>query len=273
LTPSVAPAAASASFVAPAAVASFVTPVPADPQATPSGPFAAPAGSHAAAPPGSTEPRRIAWPLVAVIAGAAVVGSVAVLLMMRSGSLTVTSAASAPERPIRPIVESIDPEPVRPAALAAEASAPAADPGSPIGAETAASALMAAPVVARDGSPAHGAAAVALKAAPRVPRGSPGSPPLRASDARDRAPDELSRLYEDGHYDLVVAQCGKGAIVIDRVPLCFLAACRVGDEAVARRLVAQVPAPRRERLVTNCKQFGLDIHDEGCEADPMSCQH
>jgi hypothetical protein len=30
---------------------------------------------------------------------------------------------------------------------------------------------------------------------------------------------------------------------------------------------------RRERLVTNCKQFGVDLQRAGCEADPMSCQH
>jgi NAD(P)H-hydrate repair Nnr-like enzyme with NAD(P)H-hydrate epimerase domain len=106
-----------------------------------------------------------------------------------------------------------------------------------------------------------------------VPRGAPGSPPLRASDVRDRPADELSRLYNDGHYDQVVALCGKGAIGGDRTPLCFLAACHLGDEAAARRLVAAVPAPRREHLVTNCKQFGVDLQKADCEADPMSCQH
>jgi hypothetical protein len=57
-----------------------------------------------------------------------------------------------------------------------------------------------------------------------------------------------------------------------RAPACFLAACHVGDEAAARRLVTAVPAPQRDRLVTNCKQFGVDIRRADCEADPMACQ-
>jgi eukaryotic-like serine/threonine-protein kinase len=267
------------------APASFLAPAPADPRATPSGPFAALAGPHTTAPPGPTGPRRIAWPLVAVITGAAAVGSVAVVLAMRSGSGAVTAVAStpgavappAPRLPGRPIVESIDPEPEHhdpggPAVegLAAAASPPAAETGAPL---QAAPALMAAAVVGHDDSPAHGAAAAGLQAAPRVPRGAPGSPPRRASDVRDRPGDELSRLYNDGHYDQVVALCGKGAVGADRTPLCFLAACHLGDEAAARRLFAAVPAPRRERLVTNCKQLGVDVQKADCEADPMSCQH
>jgi serine/threonine protein kinase len=282
--PFVGPAAtASASFVAPgpAASASFITPAPADPRATPSAPFAAPAGPHATAPPSPTGPRRIPWPLVAVIAVAGVAGSVAVMLMMRAGSGAVTAVASAPSAvarpaarsPDKPIVESIDPEPVGPAGsdhhgpggpgaegLATAASPAAAETGAPL---QAAPALM----------PAAGPAAAELKAAPRVLRGSPGSPALRASEVRDRPGDEVSRLYHDGHYDQVVAQCGKGGLGAERAPLCFLAACHVGDEAAARRMVAAVPALRREQLVTNCKQFGVDIQKADCEADPMSCQH
>jgi serine/threonine protein kinase len=279
-------ASGSASLVEPAAsVASFVTPVPADPQAAASGAFAAPAGPHATAP-GSTEPRRIAWPLVAVVAGAAVLGSVAVVLAMQSGSGPVISAASSPSSgagptsaatrlPDRPTDESIDPDPGKTGvpALVAGAGAPAVEPGAPTRAASAAPALMAASVVPGDSSSARGSAPVALKAVPRVPRGSPGARPMLATDARDRPPDELKRLYDDDRYDLVVAQCSKGGIGADHVPLCFLAACHVGDQAAARKLVAQLPASRREQLVTNCKQVSADIHDERCEADPMSCQH
>jgi hypothetical protein len=70
----------------------------------------------------------------------------------------------------------------------------------------------------------------------------------------------------------VVAQCGVGPIAAERAALCFLAACHVGDETAARRLIAVVPAARRDQLTTNCKQFGVDIKKADCEADPMACQ-
>jgi len=70
-----------------------------------------------------------------------------------------------------------------------------------------------------------------------------------------------------------VALCGFGPISADRTPLCFLAACHVGDEAAARRLLAAVPAARREQLTTNCKQLGVDVKKPDCDADPMACQH
>jgi serine/threonine protein kinase len=277
------------------ASASFIASAPAEPQVTASGPFATLPGPHATASPGPTGPHRTAWPLYAVITGAAVVGSVAMLLVMRSGSGAVTGAASeprsvaapavtAPKRPPEvPIVEAIDPEPggsAEPpahhdpggAGAAPPASSPAAEPGPPIKPETAAPAPVAASVVPRDSSPAHGPALSAPKAAPRVPRGPSGSPALRAPDARDRLGEEIERLYHDRRYDQVVVQCGKGAIGAELAPKCFLAACYVGDEAAARRRVAEVPAPRLEQLVTDCKQLGVFIERADCEADPMACQ-
>ncbi len=272
-------AVAAASFVAaPVASAPFVIPAPADLRATPSGPFAT-------APPSPTAPRRAAWPMVVVITGAAMVGSLAMALLMRSGFGAAPSAASVPRAAVSPVtaakrppegttVESIEP-PGSGAGSAASAgmSPPVAEPGAPTRAEAVAPALMAAPVVPHDGSPAQGPASTALKAATRVPRGSPGASPLRASDPRDRLGDEISRLYQDGRYGQVVSQCGKVAVSAERAPMCFIAACHVGDEAAARRLLALVPAPARDHLVTNCKQFGVDLQKEACEADPMSCQH
>jgi hypothetical protein len=93
---------------------------------------------------------------------------------------------------------------------------------------------------------------------------------------RDRD-DEISRLYAAELYDKVVEQCGVGPVNAEHAPLCFLAACHVGNEAKARKLIAAVPASRRDQLTTNCKQLGVDIKKPekavDCEADPMACQH
>ena len=43
----------------------------------------------------------------------------------------------------------------------------------------------------------------------------------------------------------------------------------------------EVPAGQRDQLITNCKQFGVDLGmrknpdkpTDDCEADPMACQH
>jgi len=63
--------------------------------------------------------------------------------------------------------------------------------------------------------------------------------------------------------------------------MCFIAACHAGNDAKARRLITAVPAGRRDQLITNCKQLGVDVTArpkpdkpvEDCEADPMACQH
>ncbi|HEX3764963.1 MAG TPA: serine/threonine-protein kinase [Kofleriaceae bacterium] len=274
--------AASASFVVPgpAASASFVVPGPADPRAFGSGPFAAPSGSHAL---GAAGLRRVGWPLVAVIAGACVIGSLGVVLAMRSGTATVTSAATAPaaRAPARPRAEPIERElPAPPATLgmppATLTAAEIAPP--PVQAPRIVVASGAAPAAAESAAPLPGAAPAHASAPPKATRALRGSGALvvlRATDAHDRPADELSRLYGDGLYEQVVALCGKSAVGAERAPLCFLAACHVRDEAAARRVVAAVPALlQRDQLVTNCKQFGVDVaKDERCEADPMACQH
>jgi hypothetical protein len=196
----------------------------------------------------------------------------------------VADPAVAARPPERPLIEPIEPGgPAEPGhtgagetgapALVAGASAPGAEPGARGRAESAAPALMAASVVASDGSPARGAAALAPKATQHAPRGAPGAPPVHATDARDRLVDELSRLYDDGRYGQVVALCDKGGVSGDLTRLCFLAACHGRDEAAARRLFALVPVTRREHIITNCKQFGVDLQKDDCDSDPMSCQH
>ena len=57
-----------------------------------------------------------------------------------------------------------------------------------------------------------------------------------------------------------------------------MAACRVGDEAKARKWITSVPVNRRGTPTAICKQLGIDLKKpvtttEDCEADPMACQH
>lgn len=55
--------------------------------------------------------------------------------------------------------------------------------------------------------------------------------------------------------------------------MCFLAACHAGNAAAAQRLLPAVPAARRDQLASNCRQLGIEIKRDDCEADPMLCQH
>jgi len=236
-------ASASASF-APASVA----------HATPSG--AMPVIAVPAATARRTAGPR--WPLYAVIGGAALVGSIAMVFMMRSGSgpagedaAGAALVAAAPvNRPRSPItVEPIEPAPTPPPVAPGSGEAPSGGATDP-------------PAVRAPVKPAG------TRAPPRTAGSGAPRPPAK----REPVPDEMPRLYADGHYDKVVAQCD-GPVSAEHAPLCFLAACHVGSEAAARRLITAVPAARRDQLTTNCKQLGVDIKKPDCEADPMACQH
>ncbi|HMG53890.1 MAG TPA: serine/threonine-protein kinase [Kofleriaceae bacterium] len=248
---------ASASFAAQAAAA-----------AASSGAFAASSESvaaRAAAAGRRSGPRRAAWPLLAVIGGAALIGSIAMIIAMQSGgdpavvgratgpAIAAAVSPAGPEHRSAPIVEPIEPE----------ARAPAGDadaaPGSAAGS---AAAPAASP-------PRAGSASKSAAPARTVPRGSAA---LHGADRREPAED-ISRLYGDGHYDRVLARCSDAPVSAEHTPLCFLAACHLGDDAAARRLVGTVPAARRDQLTTNCKQLGVDLKKAECEADPMACQH
>jgi serine/threonine-protein kinase len=304
------PGAASGSFAgsslgsSPASSSSASFAAAAVPPGAASGSFAAPAVVSGAATPDRAGPRRAGWPLYAVIAGAAVVGSVAMVLLMRSGADRGGAATSRPSPVAAPAgapvattdaparaADRITVEPIEPEAAARPAARPqdpeaggsgtaSAVPGAqdPIeivepGPSAPAPRAGSAAGAPRSGSPPPaGSAAATRAAAPRAPRGSPASPAGHAPDPRERG-EEIARLYSDGHYDQVVAQCGRGQIAAERAPLCFLAACHVGDEAAARRLIAGVPPVRRDQLTTNCKQLGVDVRRTDCEADPMLCQH
>jgi serine/threonine protein kinase len=252
------------------------------PRVTPSGPFSAlPEGAGA----------RRAWPLIAFITGAALVGSLAVVFLMRSGS---QAAAVAGRRAIRPsavaaagapasaepahnqiTVEPIEPERVRPPAAAPGAESPVAPWVAPSPAPSAASADAAMPAEAAP------VASAAIHAPSRTHAPGRSSGPrtvwrgAHSSDKHEPSPpiDDVPQLYASGAYDKVVAACTGMSVSGDRTPMCFLAACHTGDAVAAHRLLAAVPAARREQLALNCRQLGVEVDLVDCEADPMSCQH
>jgi hypothetical protein len=234
--------------------------------------------------------------LIAFITGAALVGSMAVVFLMRSGS----QAAAVDARGA-----------IQPPALAAAGAPPSAEPAhnqitvEPIEPE------RAQPPTAALGADSRSAASVAPSMAPSAaPPGPPSPSAAKAAEAdsvalapihaplRTHAPgrssgprtvlrgthsldkhepsphiDDVPQLYAAGAYDKVVAACTGASPSGERAPMCFLAACHVGDAATARRLLAAVAAARREQLALNCRQLGVEVELVDCEADPMSCQH
>jgi hypothetical protein len=232
------------------------------------------------------------WPLYAVIFGAALVGSIAVVLLMPSGpsagnDAPVASGTAAVAAPLAaehraPIVEPIEAEPSAPPGAAANGSGaattaaptPEANPAGTAtgaGSATTAGAGSTAPGAAAGAPPRAGSSATTRSGTKRGSRGS-AADASHAGDKHAAPAEDIAQLYAAGHYERVVAQCGVGPIAAERAALCFLAACHVGDETAARRLIAVVPAARRDQLTTNCKQFGVDIKKADCEADPMACQ-
>jgi hypothetical protein len=210
-----------------------------------------------------------------VIAGAAVIGSIAMVLVMRPGDSTrirngvpdPTGAAAdltRPEPRAAPIVEHIE-EPNPPPAVPAT-DEPAA--GAAAAADPAIAAASGSAAPARPGSPPSTRAGTA---AGSTKPGSSRTVSRTASSAAHAARD-IPRLYADARYDKVLAQCG-GTLAVELAATCFLAACHLGDESSARRLLAAAPAARRDALVAGCKQSGLDLRKLDCEADPMACQH
>ena len=257
------------------------------PRTTPSGPFSA--------LPERAGARR-AWPLIAFITGAALVGSMAVVFLMRSGSqATAVDARRAIEPPAvaaaaappsaepahnQITVEPIEPERAQPPTAAPGADSPSAASVAP---STAPSAALPGPSSPSAALPAEaGPVALApMHAPPRTHAPGRSSGPrtvlrgTRASDKHEPSPplDDVPQLYASGAYDKVVAACTGASPSGDRAPMCFLAACHVGDAATARRLLAAVAAARREQLALNCRQLGVEVELVNCEADPMSCQH
>jgi serine/threonine protein kinase len=311
--------------VAPGAVAHAPSGLRSPSIGPPGGPLVAPAVSSSgtfasSAPSGSqdavrlsamhTAPfrrRRVPWRLYAVIGGAALVGSVAMILVMRSGSgdslidaagavraadVTGTAAAPASTITVSPITV-VPIEPAEPDAISAPDRRAAALPGAVVGAAESGS-----PGVIVPDHLGHAAAPGRADEPPGRPPGgprrlvspsvAPGAGSARSDAVKSVSPaqaaeaaEERARAYAAGRYDDVVDMCAAGPVSAEHAPLCFLAACHAGNEAKARKLIGAVPAGRRDQLTTNCKQLGVDITahkktdkpSEDCEADPMACQH
>jgi serine/threonine protein kinase len=327
ILPAPGPAAPSGPHVTPSGPRSASFPAPPGPRSgphmTPSGTygasFVAPSGPHAASfvtssgshsavrPSGAhrtLDRPRAAWPLYAVIGSAALLGSIAVVLMMRSGSaamaINAASAAMAPE----PMITPLEPLPVaKPADVAAaraeggSAGAPApgvavklpGDPGEPVqpavrvanaSLSRSAGPPVKAPVAPRKPVTPGEPSGVPRRTEP-MPRVATQAPARSLEKPEAQAPDEIGRAFSEAHYDKVILLCSAGPVNAEHAPMCFMAACYAGNEARARKLITAVPAVRRDLLITNCKQFGVDItvHKtadkpaEACEADPMACQH
>ena len=302
--------------------------------------FVPPAGSHAASPvtpAGSQEmrvsgaystpaQRRAGWTLYAVIGSAALLGCIAVMIMMRSGAGAMVVDSARATRPPEPTITPLEPAPppapitaaplaepvIRDATAGEVAAMHAARAGN--GATSALSAAAAAPKpTANDRAPARPsvrpaspAPTGAAPAPPRtVQRSSATSPPSRATQPsppasapsrstesatsaaghhpgkRESQDDEIARAYAAANYQQVITLCSAGPVNAEHAPMCFLAACHAGNEAKARKLITAVSAVRRDQLITNCQQLGVDISGRkkpdkpasDCETDPMACQH
>jgi serine/threonine protein kinase len=285
--------------------------VPAVTEVLPSGPHPARSGRYAAhsgaqgalrvSASYSTPRRRPGWPLYVVIGVAALIGSIAMIaIMMRSriAEPTVTPLEPAPVAPAAEITAS--PIAEAPAGVAAGTAA-VAHPEAKRGAASDPRVTVAVPRAAGDhpdpvrpatrparaqppgAAPAPARSAQSSSTASPSPRNARSAVVTQASGQRPgkRLPeeDEITRSFDELHYDKVVGLCSAGPVSAEHAPLCFIAACHTGNEAKARKLITAVSSVRRDKLITNCKQFGVDITTErkepadDCEADPMACQH
>jgi len=226
-----------------------------------SGAHAAASGAHAAASvpmvdadPAQEEKSSRGWPMLAVILVAMVIGSLTVLLVMKTGgsspSFPDAPAAHAPEiAAAPPAPPAVPPAPA--ATLDAEAAEP--PPASP-------------PEASLD-------AAVA-------------PPELDAPPEPTKTP--LERAMDDQRYDDAVMLCNR-RFNPDVALLCTLAACHEKLEPKARTWFPRVPPAERQRLIGTCRSLGVDpvVHrpappqpsksdagvEDKCEKNPMSCQH
>jgi serine/threonine protein kinase len=276
----------------------------------PSGPrsasLAAPSGSQPAmrASGSYSTPtrRRSGWPLYAVIGSAALLGSIAVMVMMRSSAGAMVVDAASATRPPEPTITPLEPAPAPAPAPAVEP--PVAPRARPV-IRDATAGEVAAVRAAQAGSMGTSAAAAAPSAATAVPKPTASErvparpsvrpppsprtaePPITISAAehpsgkRESSDDEIGRSYKAGQYEQVVALCSAGPVSAEHAPMCFLAACHAGNEAKARKLITAVSPARRDQLTSNCQQLGVDIGGRkkpdkpasDCETDPMACQH
>jgi serine/threonine protein kinase len=223
---------------------------------------------------GAIRVARRRWPLVAVIGGAAIAGSLAVVLAMRAGGESQRPVAGqlAPAPTVVPI------EPVAAPAPAATAA------GAPTEVAAAAPTEAAPTKVAPVGPTAAGAAAPTEAAAHPVMVAAKSAPRPRPAPAPAKSVDELKLAFDARDYAKVRALCAAGPVTAARAPSCVLAACKLGDAASAVRLLAAVAPAQRDTLAASCIGAGVDVGPRpeakpaiakpvDCEADPMACQH
>ena len=200
------------------------------------------------------------WPMLAVILAAMVIGSLAVLLVMKTGGGSAPGADEAAAPGSAPVAAQAPAAAPVPAPTPAPSVAPIdADPGAAAG-------EPAAPV---DAQAAGSAAGTEVDAgAPEPPK-----PPIEAA-------------MDGQRYDEVVAICSK-RFPQEQAAICALAACHARSESKARAWFSRAPAGERPRLIGLCRSLGIDpvstrrpappkpptSEDDKCERNPMACQH
>jgi serine/threonine protein kinase len=204
------------------------------------------------------EPRPRGWPMIAVILAAMVIGSLTVLLVMKTGGGPDGTAAHMPP-----------PEP-EPAPVVGPIVGPIVTP------------FDAEPAAAEDAEPAAALDAAEPAAAEVDAAPAPDAPPA-VPEAPARTP--LERAIDERRYADAVALCGK-RVSADFAEACTLAACHARAEAKVREWFPRVPAGERARIGALCRGLGIDPTprrrppapkpDAGvdqCETNPMACQH
>jgi serine/threonine protein kinase len=204
-------------------------------------------------------PSRI-WPLVAIVAAAAVVGSVTVYLVMRGGTDVVirdSAVATLAPADAAAVAESADADVV--------VQAPSND---------------AAPLVVDAAVAVSVDAAIPVDAAPAVK-----PPPVTKSLGDEIKVAAIERRHAD-----VVALCAKSTEP-DHLLVCTVSACHEHLEARAKAWLAKLPAPSKRFAITQCHDLGVELvpkakpptppntprvpTDGGvdpCVANPMACQ-
>ncbi len=212
------------------------------------------------------EPRPRGWPMIAVILAAMVIGSLTVLLVMKTGGGSSSDGMAARTPP-----PDSEPEPT---------PAPVVEPiVTPFDAE---------PAAPEDAQPAAAVDAAAPDAAEPDAAPAPDAPPPAPPDAPEApARTPLERAIDERRYADAVALCGR-RVSADLAAVCTLAACHARAEAKVREWFPRVPAGERPRLGALCRGLGIDptpprrrppppkpdagVADK-CETNPMACQH
>jgi serine/threonine protein kinase len=237
------------------------------------------------------------WAVYAAIAGAALIGSIAVMLERATDPSAVSSAAGAPAtaRPF-PSAERAAPTGPAPPTGSAPATGGTPPPGlAPSAAGSADSTAAAADRAPRRVDDAVGAGdrasgsrpasaatptsasgvTIAVKPVSRRSTAHPAAGPRAsaaassgsgdgmrdASDPRVAArtrDDELQRAFNDTRYSDAVALC-HAPISAERATLCVVAACEIRNQAKARALLSAVAPASREPLIERCQQLGVEL--------------